>query len=193
MRWSPGLWDSEPRGFHVLPSLSHWSLFWKDSRMSKPYLESWGNLGHETLVETVAGSGQGLRTLPPNPATCPHPWESRPQPKSPASFLPTARPEPHAARGTAIPTPCSPDGLLSLTGAVPGALMPRSWPPWGHLQKDPVPSPVATGLMRVKRNSKQGPMEGVRRLRALPTHVSWGAKRSYLSSMIQEYLMPLRG
>lgn len=97
----------------------------------------------------VEGPGQGPRT-PASQPCWPAPILGKPAPSSrtqPHSYpwpglslmLPGAQTSPHHAVHTG-----SLDSLgLSLGG----------WPPWGHLQKDPVSpssSPWATGLVRVK-------------------------------------------
>lgn len=103
VRWSPGLWDSKSRGFHVLTFLSLSSPLCKDSRTSRPSLDSWGNRSSHPVVCSRVWLGTKnfcLRTLW---ACSPQPLETHWKPfaillpKNPAPLLPTARPQPHAA------------------------------------------------------------------------------------------------
>ena len=126
-------------GFHVLTFLSLSSPLCKDSRTSRPSLDSWGNRSSHPVVCSRVWLGTKnfcLRTLR---ACSPQPLETHWEPftillpKNPAPLLPTARPQPHGATFTLHWQPSHP-----VVQSTQGPQL------WGHLPFVPLEKKMAT-------------------------------------------------
>lgn len=84
----------------------------------------------------------------PTGSLSPSPAPLYPQP-DPCFLLPGAQPSPPVMQPREGPQP---QGHIR---PVPGVLMPRSWPPWGHLQKGVILLPQAPGPVQSVRAQMQ--------------------------------------